>query len=84
MEGVHPCTYVTEDVNVCILDEGEEPNEDNCWNEQNCKNRRALKLFNEEDNLDSVTTDDTVATDSASTVSPATFMTFISIASLYL
>ena len=42
MEGVHPCMYVTEDINVCILDEGETPNKNNCWNEQNCKNRRAI------------------------------------------
>ena len=34
--------YVTEDINVCILDEGETPNKNNCWNEQNCKNRRAI------------------------------------------
>ena len=34
MEGVHPCMYVTEDINVCILDEGETPNKNNCWNEQ--------------------------------------------------
>ena len=46
-EGIHPCTYVTEDENVCILDEGDEPSDNNCWNQQNCKNRGRLALFNE-------------------------------------
>ena len=40
---------MTEDVNVCILDEGDEPNDDNCWNVQNCQNRPVLARFNEED-----------------------------------
>ena len=58
MEGVHPCSYVTEDINVCIVGEykrlvfintfgDDEPNESNCWNEQNCKNRPTLARFNE-------------------------------------
>ena len=58
MEGVHPCSYVTEDINVCILGEykrlvfintfdDDEPNDNNCWNEQNCKNRPTLARFNE-------------------------------------
>ena len=57
MEGVHPCTYVTEDVNVCILDEGDEPNDDNCWNMQNCKNpfQKPSDLFNEHSEDDVVT-----------------------------
>ena len=79
MIGVHPCTYVTEDVNVCILDEGETPNKENCWNEQNCKNRRTLDKFGENDS-----TDNTVTADSVSTVYSATLMTTLSIALLYL
>ena len=42
---------MTEDVNVCILDEGDEPNDDNCWNTQNCKNRPVLARFNQEDDV---------------------------------
>ena len=60
-------TYVTEDVNVCILDEGDEPNENNCWNEQNCKNRRKLELFNE-NSEDNVVTADNAAVDNLSAV----------------
>ena len=65
MVGVHPCTYVTEDVNVCILDEGDEPNEDNCWNERNCKNRRKLELFNQNSEDDVVTADNSAGSISA-------------------
>ena len=62
MIGVHPCTYVTEDVNVCILDEGETPNKENCWNEQNCKNRRTLDKFGENDSTENVVTADSAPT----------------------
>ena len=68
MVGVHPCTYVTEDVNVCILEEGDEPNEDNCWNEQNCKNRRKLELFNENSEDDVVTADNAAGDNLPSTL----------------
>ena len=68
MVGVHPCTYVTEDVNVCILEEGDEPNEDNCWNEQNCKNRRKLELFNENSDDDVVTADNAAGDNLPSTL----------------
>ena len=79
MIGVHPCTYVTEDVNVCILNEGDEPNEDNCWNEQNCKNRRQLELFNENSQVEVVDPEEVVA-DSAVAVNSAALMTIFSLA----
>ena len=77
--GVHPCTYVTEDVNVCILNEGEEPNEDNCWNEQNCKNRRQLDLFNENSQVEVVSPEEVVA-DSSMAAGPAAFLAALSLA----
>ena len=70
MVGVHPCTYVTEDVNVCILDDGEEPNESNCWNEQNCRNR---PRYNEVVNPEEVTSDSSTAIH----VSSVALMTFL-------
>ena len=42
MVGVHPCTYVSEGINVCIVGKGEEPSKENCWTVDSCKKSRPI------------------------------------------
>ena len=50
MNGLHPCTYVSEGVQVCIVEEGEDANANNCWTVDNCRDpsKRQLNKFEEE------------------------------------
>ena len=42
--GVHPCTYVSEGINVCIVENGESPSDKNCWTEDKCLDASLRKL----------------------------------------
>jgi len=50
VNGLHPCTYVSEGVQVCIVEEGEDANANNCWTVDNCRDpsKRQLNKFEEE------------------------------------
>ena len=53
VNGLHPCTYVSDNVQVCIVEEGEEANADNCWTVENCVDptkRQLTKFDNTVDN----------------------------------
>ena len=43
----HPCTYVSDDVQVCIVKKGEEVNADVCWTVEKCLDpeKRQLNKF---------------------------------------
>ena len=43
----HPCTYVSDNVQVCIVEEGDEAKADNCWTVDKCFDpaKRALNKF---------------------------------------
>ena len=52
--GVHPCTYVSEGVNVCIVEPGEVASDEDCWTLDKCARSdiRKLELFQRDGHLD--------------------------------
>ena len=61
---VHPCTYVTESIQLCIVEEGNEAKPDNCWTVDTCLDpaKRALNKFGDSDELDTTTPSGAIAT----------------------
>ena len=54
--GVHPCTYVSEGINVCIVEPGQVSKEENCWTLDKCSNpeARQIKLFERDGTEESI------------------------------
>ena len=52
----HPCTYVSDSVQVCIVEEGDKANAANCWSVDKCLARRALNKFGDSDEVDTMST----------------------------
>ena len=54
VSGIHPCTYVSDSVQVCIVEDGDEVNADNCWTADKCLDptKRALNKFGDDSGLD--------------------------------
>ena len=42
--GVHPCTYVSEGINVCIVEPGQEVSNESCWTNEKCGDPELRKL----------------------------------------
>ena len=52
----HPCTYVSDSVQVCIVEDGDKANATNCWSVDKCLARRAVNKFGDSGELDTMST----------------------------
>ena len=52
----HPCTYVSDSVQVCIVEDGDKANAANCWSVDKCLARRAFGDSGELDTMSTIRT----------------------------